>query len=79
MDAKQLIQLSKNIHNFDRGALPATAEKLRNAYSEIKQDLNTLGNTLLNIATNIMKINEVKEELVPYYEQIIDDIILSSI
>lgn len=41
--------------------------------------MNTLGNSLYKLSLNIMNMHEIKPEYLPFYEQIIDDIILCAI
>lgn len=59
--------------------IPQLTDTLREAYKELKEDPNTLDNILYKLSLNIMNMGDIKYEYLPYFEQIIDDVILCSI
>lgn len=56
MDGKRLLEVAKSIHNIEPEQISKYVDDIRGSYNLLKEDYNTLGNSLYHISMNIMNM-----------------------
>lgn len=81
MDLNQVIATLKGLDSCDPKELPARVLQLKDtiAHYSALDDFQNLGVILFRLSEHIMALKEVKEHLVDYLEQLIDQVIITSI